>query len=236
MGNESEHTRDKLLQKFADDGLASEITTSVTVLVATAGLIPVELLNAVVATPFAIEPMNASTPTIAWTNSNPGQVARITASFEVGTNTDTLEAVLIGMPFGFEHRIVKLSDVEVDLPISTDGGPWAETWVSHMLRVYVHIEPSSYLARGVYSISFDAVVPPAMPALNMWTISLCVSRTCDSTTSPDAALTLAVPGFEMGERMKGFVESAACPRETYIAAVATKPMIMLTVLLAALRS
>jgi hypothetical protein len=207
VGEDSNQSETKLRVRFEDQSLAQQMTNFIKVEVVTAGLTPVDLKNAVLSDPVLLQPLNASTPGLVWTKSGAQQVSRITLSWLLETNADTLQAVLILMPMGFHHKIDQLSDIAVNFPVSSIDGPWAETWAGYLLRVYVNIEPGKHLQKGRYSVSFNAVVPSKMPALNVWRVSLCTSRTCDGPDHPGTALTFAIPGFTIGQKMRAISAS-----------------------------
>jgi hypothetical protein len=170
-----------------------------------------------------------------WTSSDPGATTTITFGFrlkrslppsgqtsgsQAGENQlIQVAALLLEMPFGFQHLITVKEDVKNlnnEFPVAESSGAssWAEydsnstigsvfdedIQPGHNLRLLRIIrDQSQRVPVGTYGFSLPVRVPVAMPPDNVWHLSLCSAVTCSSVDDAGVMISFILPGFRHGE-------------------------------------
>mmetsp|Transcript_11515 Transcript_11515/g.25583 ORF Transcript_11515/g.25583 Transcript_11515/m.25583 type:complete len:300 (-) Transcript_11515:48-947(-) len=158
--------------------------------------------------PPIIENLMARASSLYWSSAFPGDVATLEAGFtleEKPPATREISSILVSLPSGFSHAISTEADVETFT--SDPNGKWVASgrWLTYGEpgRFRVEVVPSN-LTRNEYKMRFPVLIPPVVPARNVWMVSLCgidstTGERCFSYTDRAAFLTWPIAGFEIGE-------------------------------------
>jgi len=162
-----------------------------------------------------------------WTSSKPLRSSVITIGFEaieplpdiIVAPLQQISEILITLPVGFQHLVSTMQDftlVNEDMPLlgSMPDGMWLDFMQKDRLRVIMNLNRTSWttLKVGNYEFRFPVLVPSPLPVFNAWHLSLCspnFPEGCSRLTDPAVMLTLAYPGFALGQPSTGGVLTAA---------------------------
>jgi hypothetical protein len=166
-----------------------------------------------------IASIGAGNPVLAWSSSSPGQRTQVTIGLSFSADTQGVKAVLITLPDTFLQDVQNPTDIvnmNRRFPVQS-GTSWAVTSFKDRLKIIVdNSRGGAVIPAGTYMWTFPALVPPSLPTINFWSITLCWDSYCTLATDRYVIVTFPLSGFQLYEMSQAvFVTTNASPRSQH---------------------
>jgi hypothetical protein len=143
-------------------------------------------------------------PTLAWSRADPRMPSDITVGFTVSTAITVVKSVLVTFPNSFIHDVQKPTDVQnlnKGFPVAS-GSDWADTSATDRIRILLDDTDDTTVINAdtiPYRFTFPVLVPPTVPANNIWFLSLCTDQQCRMPSDRSVVVSFPLAGFQLYE-------------------------------------
>jgi hypothetical protein len=161
--------------------------------------------------------MGVESPTLVWSLAEARMDSVITVGFTVSTAIEVVKALLITFPTGFlltdQLRPTDVRSLNRAFPLSS-GNSWADTSLEDRLKILLDDSAdTTVIQTGTYLFTFPVVVPSAIPAKNIWFLSLCSDQDCRTYLDESVEVSFPLAGFRHDESAPEALRVAVNPAE-----------------------